>query len=92
MGAAISYCSPQQVLTTAVCGDDGSGPDYMHLPCPVKYEEIAREAYSKSSCLPPMLKWPLYTVDVLQTSCKMFIIAGGIIESMFKFWDYIMEL
>ncbi|KAG0600381.1 hypothetical protein M758_11G029100 [Ceratodon purpureus] len=45
MGAAISYCSPQQVLTTAVCGDDGSGPDYMHLPCPVKYEEITREAY-----------------------------------------------
>lgn len=49
MGAAISYCSPQQVLTAAIC-EDGKGPDYNHLPCPVKYEEITREAYSKSPC------------------------------------------
>lgn len=47
MGAAISYCSPQQVLSTAIC-DDGKGPDYNHLPCPVKYEEITHEAYSKT--------------------------------------------
>ncbi|KAG0609426.1 hypothetical protein M758_8G183400 [Ceratodon purpureus] len=45
MGAAISYCSPQEVLNTAICGDDGNGPDYMHLPCPAKYNEITREAY-----------------------------------------------
>lgn len=49
MGAAISYCSPQQALSAAICVDEKS-PDYNHLPCPVKYEDITREAYSKFAC------------------------------------------
>jgi mitochondrial import receptor subunit TOM40 len=44
MGAAISYCSPQQALSAAICVDEKS-LDYNHLPCPVKYEDITREAY-----------------------------------------------
>lgn len=51
MGSAVSYCSPQQIQTVDLCGSEGKAPESTNLPCPVKYEEINHEAYSKLPCL-----------------------------------------
>lgn len=70
MGGAISYAaSPSSMIQAAICGNKpdakGGGADYLHLPCPVKYEEITREAFSK--CLHPgdSKKMPVFIVKRL---------------------------
>lgn len=50
MGGAISYASPSSFVQAAICGGKGepkADADYLNLTCPVKYEEITREAHSK---------------------------------------------